>query len=63
MGKPTYTLAFRIAVVKYYLSASTAAHFGFHNSTVSHWSAFWPLHGIDGITWKFIRASRNDYGT
>ncbi|ECI3619834.1 helix-turn-helix domain-containing protein [Salmonella enterica] len=72
MGKPNYTLAFCIAVVKYYLSGqggmtSTAAHFGLYKSTVSHWTASWPLHGIDGITWKvvsvFIRAGRNDYGT
>ncbi|EDR6298789.1 hypothetical protein B5I52_004606 [Salmonella enterica subsp. enterica serovar Berkeley] len=46
---------------------STTAHFGLHKSTVSHWSASWPLHGTDGITWKvvsvFIRTGRNDYGT
>lgn len=57
MGKPHYTLEFRIAVVKYYLSGKggmkrTAAHFGLHKSTVSHWVASWQLHGIDGITWK-----------
>ncbi|EBU1124665.1 IS3 family transposase [Salmonella enterica subsp. enterica serovar Poona] len=57
MGKPRYTLEFRIAVVKYYLSGQggmkrTAAHFGLHNSTVSHWVASWQLHGMDGITWK-----------
>ncbi|POT24515.1 hypothetical protein C3433_24035 [Citrobacter freundii] len=44
MGKPNYTLEFRIAVVKYYLSGKggatrIAAHFGFHKSTVSHWLA------------------------
>lgn len=57
MGNPNYTLEFRIAVVKYYLSGQggikrAAAHFGLHNSTVSHWVASWQLHGIDGITWK-----------
>ena len=57
MGKPQYTLEFRIAVVKYYLSGQggmtrTAAHFGLHKSTVSHWVASWQLHGMDGITWK-----------
>ncbi|EAR7074653.1 hypothetical protein EW785_24190 [Salmonella enterica] len=40
---------------------STTAHFGLHKSTVSHWSASWPLHGTDEITWKvvsvFIRAA------
>nr|WP_223271367.1 helix-turn-helix domain-containing protein [Buttiauxella sp. B2] len=30
----------------------TAAHFGIHKSTVSHWVASWQIHGIDGITWK-----------
>ena len=57
MGKPRYTPEFRIAVVKYYLSGQggmkrTAAHFGLHNSTVSHWVASWQLHGMDGITRK-----------
>lgn len=57
MGKPNYTLEFRIAVVKYYLSGQggmtrTAAHFGLHKSTVIHWVASWKLHGIDGITRK-----------
>ncbi|EDX5730641.1 TPA: transposase [Salmonella enterica] len=57
MGNPNYTLEFRIAVVNYYLSGQggmkkTAAHFGLHKSTVSHWVASWQLHGIDGITWK-----------
>ncbi len=57
MGNPNYTLEFRIAVVNYYLSGQggikrTAAHFGLHNSTVSHWVASWQLHSIDGITWK-----------
>lgn len=41
MGNPSYTLEFRIAVVKYYLSGQggirrTAAHCGLHKSTVSH---------------------------
>lgn len=44
MGKPNYTLEFRISVVKYYLSGQggmtrTAAHFGIHKSTVSDWVA------------------------
>ncbi|HFS3072479.1 TPA: helix-turn-helix domain-containing protein, partial [Escherichia coli] len=55
MGNPNYTLEFRIAVVNYYLSGlgcmkKTAAHFGLHKFTVSHWVASWQLHGIDGIT-------------
>ncbi len=57
MSSPNYTLEFRIAVVKYYLSGKggikrTAAHFCLHKSTVSHWVASWQLHGIDGITGK-----------
>ncbi|QSW34100.1 helix-turn-helix domain containing protein [Leclercia pneumoniae] len=54
MGNPSYTLEFRIAVVKYCQGGikRTAAHFGLHKSTVSHWVASWQLHGIDGITWK-----------
>lgn len=57
MSNPHYTLEFRIAVVKNYLSGQggmtrTAVHFGLRKSTVSHWIASWKLHGIDGITWK-----------
>ena len=57
MGNPNYTMEFRIAVMKYYLSGQggikrTATHFGLHKSTVSHWAASWQLHGIDGITRK-----------
>ncbi len=59
MGKPNYTLEFRITVVKYYHSGQggmtrTAAHSGLHKSTVSHWVASWQLYGIDGITWKVV---------
>lgn len=57
MGKPSHTLEFRIVVVKFYLFSQggmtrTAAHFGIHKSTVSHWVASWQMHGIDDITWK-----------
>lgn len=57
MAKAKYSLEFRVAVVEYYFSGKggttrTAAHFGIHKTTVSHWVASWQMHGIDGITWK-----------
>ncbi len=58
MGTPDYTLEFRIAVVKYYLSGQggikrTDAHLASTNPpSATGWVASWQLHGIDGITWK-----------
>lgn len=56
MGKPNYSLEFRLSVVNFYLSGNghkkTGQVFNISYDTVRQWVASYRLHGIDGITSK-----------